>query len=44
LAGITVIGYANKPGIAQALAEVQAAVVVTKLADVTAVLRTMPSW
>jgi phosphoglycolate phosphatase len=38
LAGVTVIGYANKLGKAQALAEVQAAAVTTDLAQITAAM------
>jgi beta-phosphoglucomutase-like phosphatase (HAD superfamily) len=40
LAGVAVIGYADKPGKAQALAGVQAAAVTTDLADITTALRT----
>jgi len=39
LAGVAVIGYADKPGKAQALAGVQAAAVTTDLAEITAALR-----
>jgi hypothetical protein len=39
LAGVPVIGYANKPRKAQALAEVQAAAVTTDLSEVTSALR-----
>ncbi len=39
LAGISVIGYANKPGKAQALADVQAATVTTNLAEITAAMK-----
>jgi len=39
LAGVPVIGYANKPGKVQALAEVQAAAVTTNLGEITAALR-----
>jgi beta-phosphoglucomutase-like phosphatase (HAD superfamily) len=39
LAGIAVIGYADKPGKAQALAGVQAAAVTTDLAEITTALR-----
>jgi phosphoglycolate phosphatase len=39
LAGVTVIGYANKPGKAAALAQVQAAAVTDNLAAVTTALR-----
>jgi hypothetical protein len=37
-----VIGYANKPDRARALADVQAAAVTADLAEITAALRTMP--
>jgi beta-phosphoglucomutase-like phosphatase (HAD superfamily) len=40
LAGVAVTGYADKPGKAQALADVQAAAVTTDLAEITAALRT----
>jgi phosphoglycolate phosphatase-like HAD superfamily hydrolase len=39
LAGVSVIGYANKPGKAEALAEVQAAAVTDNLDDITRALR-----
>ena len=39
LAGVAVIGYADKPGKAQALADVQAAAVTTDLAEITIALR-----
>jgi hypothetical protein len=39
LAGVPVIGYANKPGKAQALAEVQAAAITDDLSDITHALR-----
>jgi beta-phosphoglucomutase-like phosphatase (HAD superfamily) len=39
LARIGVIGYADKPGKAQALADVQAAAVTTDLAEITSALR-----
>ena len=42
LAGVPVIGYANKPGKAQQLADVQAADVVTDLADITVALVRQP--
>jgi beta-phosphoglucomutase-like phosphatase (HAD superfamily) len=42
LAGVPVIGYANKPGKVHALAEVQAATVTTSLAEVTTALRATP--
>ena len=38
LAGVPVIGYANKPGKAQALAEVPAAAVISELAEITAAI------
>ena len=37
--GLAVIGYADKPGKAQALADVQAAAVTTDLAEITTALR-----
>jgi hypothetical protein len=40
LAGVAVIGYANKPGKARALAEVQAAAITTDLVSTTTALRT----
>jgi phosphoglycolate phosphatase-like HAD superfamily hydrolase len=43
LAGVPVIGYANKPGKAQALAEVQAAAITDDLSDITHALRGDPS-
>lgn len=39
LAGVAVIGYANRPGKAEALADAQAAAVITNLADITAAFR-----
>jgi len=39
LAGVAVIGYADKPGKAQALTDVQAAAVTTDLAEITTALR-----
>jgi phosphoglycolate phosphatase-like HAD superfamily hydrolase len=39
LAGVSVIGYANKPGKALALAEVQAAAVTADLSEITAALK-----
>ena len=42
LAGVPVIGYANKPGKVAALAEVQAATVTTSLAEITTALRAAP--
>ena len=39
LVGVAVIGYADKPGKAQALVDVQAAVVTTNLAEITTALR-----
>jgi phosphoglycolate phosphatase-like HAD superfamily hydrolase len=39
LAGVPVIGYADKPGKAEALADVQAATVTTDLNDVTIAMR-----
>jgi HAD superfamily hydrolase (TIGR01549 family) len=39
LAGVPVIGYANKPGKAKAVADVQATTVTTDLADITAAPR-----
>jgi len=41
-AGVTVIGYANKPGKAGAVASVQAAAVSTDLAAITTTLRLAP--
>jgi len=43
LAGVPVIGYANKPAKVEALARVQAAAVTTSLADITTALRAAPS-
>ena len=43
LGGVAVIGYANKPGKAQALSHAGARAVVTDLADITTALRTTPS-
>jgi len=40
LAGVPVIGYANKPGKAQALADVKAAAVTTDLDQITAAMKT----
>ena len=42
LAGVPVIGYANKPGKVQALDHVQAATVTTSLAEITTALRAAP--
>jgi len=42
LAGVPVIGYANKPGKVEALARVQAAAVTTSLAEITTALRATP--
>jgi hypothetical protein len=42
LAGVAVIGYADKPGKAQALADVQAAAVTNDLAEITTALRDAP--
>jgi hypothetical protein len=42
LAGVPVIGYANKPGKAQALAEVQATAVTHDLSEVTRTLQDDP--
>jgi beta-phosphoglucomutase-like phosphatase (HAD superfamily) len=42
LAGVAVIGYADKPGKTQALADVQAAAVTTDLAEITTALRDTP--
>lgn len=42
LAGVPVIGYANKPGKAEALTRVQAATVTTRLAEITTALRATP--
>lgn len=39
LAGVTVIGYANKPGKVEALTDAQAAAIITELAEITAALR-----
>ena len=38
-AGVPVIGYANKPGKAHALAEVQAAAITDDLSDITHALQ-----
>jgi len=43
LAGVPVIGYANKPAKIEALARVQAAAVTTSLAEITTALRATPS-
>jgi HAD superfamily hydrolase (TIGR01509 family) len=42
LAGVPVIGYANKPAKVVTLAEVQAATVTTSLAEITTALRAVP--
>jgi beta-phosphoglucomutase-like phosphatase (HAD superfamily) len=42
LARVAVIGYADKPGKTQALADVQAAAVTTELAEITTALRDTP--
>ena len=42
LAGVPVIGYANKPGKVAALTRVQAATVTTSLAEITTALRATP--
>ena len=42
LAGVPVIGYANKPGKVAALTRVQAATVTTSLAEITTALRAAP--
>jgi beta-phosphoglucomutase-like phosphatase (HAD superfamily) len=42
LAGVPVIGYANKPGKVEALVRVQAATVTTSLAEITTALRAAP--
>ena len=42
LAGVPVIGYANKPGKVSALTHVQAAAVTTSLAEVTTALSATP--
>ena len=42
LAGVPVIGYANKPGKVEALTRVQAAAVATSLAEITTALRATP--
>jgi hypothetical protein len=39
LAGVVVIGYANNPGKARALADAQAAVVTRDLEDITSAMR-----
>ena len=43
LGGVAVIGYANKPGKAEALSQTGARAVVTDLAEITTALRTAPS-
>jgi phosphoglycolate phosphatase-like HAD superfamily hydrolase len=43
LGGVPVIGYANKPGKAEALAKMGARAVVTDLAEITTAVRTTPS-
>jgi phosphoglycolate phosphatase-like HAD superfamily hydrolase len=43
LGGVPVIGYANKPGKAETLAQAGARAVVTDLAEITRALRTSPS-
>ena len=43
LGGVAVIGYANKPGKAEALSHARGRAVVTHLAEVTTALRTVPS-
>jgi len=43
LGGVTVIGYANKPGKAEALSHAGARAVVSDLAEITTALRTIPS-
>jgi phosphoglycolate phosphatase len=43
LGGVAVIGYANKPGKAEALSHAGARTVVTNLAEITTALRTAPS-
>src|SRR5260370_22487273 len=43
LGGVAVIGYANKPGKAEALAHAGARAVVTNLAEITTAPRTVPS-
>ena len=42
LAGVPVIGYANKPSKVRILAEVQPASVTTSLAEITTALRAAP--
>jgi beta-phosphoglucomutase-like phosphatase (HAD superfamily) len=42
LAGVPVIGYANKPGKVDTLTHVQAATVTTSLAEITTALRAAP--
>lgn len=42
LAGVPVIGYANRPGKAKALAEVQATAITDDLSDITNALRDDP--
>ena len=44
LAGVPVIGYANKPAKTGALAHVQAAAVATSLAEITTALRATPMF
>jgi phosphoglycolate phosphatase-like HAD superfamily hydrolase len=41
-AGVAVIGYADKPGKAEALADAQAAAVTTDLAEISTALRDTP--
>ncbi len=43
LGGVAVIGYANKPGKAEALNQAGARAVVTDLAEITTALRAIPS-
>ncbi len=43
LGAVAVIGYANKPGKAEALTQAGARAVVTELAEITTALRTAPS-
>jgi beta-phosphoglucomutase-like phosphatase (HAD superfamily) len=43
LGGVAVIGYANKPGKAEALSHAEARAVVTDLAEITTALRDAPS-
>jgi phosphoglycolate phosphatase len=42
LAGVAVIGYANKPGKIEALTDAQAAAVTTDLAEISTALRDTP--